>query len=93
LAIAAFGQTYKRINKVMRWGKLDYDLWEIKLWKGLQQLATIPRLPGRTTTSERSVMLVTPYPGANRDDVLRTLRDLTSAAQNAGTCTGQRRPA
>jgi hypothetical protein len=33
-------------------------------------------------------MLVTPYPGANRDDVLRTLRDLTSAAQNAGNVHG-----
>jgi hypothetical protein len=33
LAIAAFGQTYKRINKVMGWGKLEHDLWEIKLWK------------------------------------------------------------
>lgn len=28
-------------------------------------------------------MLVTLYPGANRDDVLRTLRDIQSAAQNA----------
>jgi hypothetical protein len=33
-------------------------------------------------------MLVTPYPGANRDDVLRTLRDLASAAQNAGNVRG-----
>jgi hypothetical protein len=33
LAIAAFGQTYKRINKVMGWGKLEHDLWEIKLMK------------------------------------------------------------
>jgi hypothetical protein len=33
-------------------------------------------------------MLVTPYPGANRDDVLRTLRDLASAAQNAGNVHG-----
>lgn len=33
-------------------------------------------------------MLVTPYPGANRDDVLRTLRDLKSAAQNAGNVHG-----
>lgn len=33
MAIAAFGQTYKRINKVMGWGKLEHDLWEIKLRK------------------------------------------------------------
>lgn len=33
MAIAAFGQTYKRINKVMGWGKIEYDLWEIKLSK------------------------------------------------------------
>ena len=33
LAIAAFGETYGRINKVMGWGKLERDLWEIKLWK------------------------------------------------------------
>jgi PIN domain-containing protein len=33
-------------------------------------------------------MLVTPYPGANRDDVLSTLRDLKSAAQNAGNVHG-----
>lgn len=33
-------------------------------------------------------MLVTPYPGANREDVLRTLRDIQSAAQNAGNAHG-----
>lgn len=33
LAIAAFGQAYRRINKVMGWGKLERDLWEIKLRK------------------------------------------------------------
>ncbi len=33
MAIAAFGQTYMRINKVMGWGKLEHDLWEIKLRK------------------------------------------------------------
>ena len=33
-------------------------------------------------------MLVTPYPGANRDDVLHTLRELKSAAQNAGNVHG-----
>jgi hypothetical protein len=33
-------------------------------------------------------MLVTPYPGANRDDVLRTLRDIQSAAQDAGNAHG-----
>ena len=33
MAIGAFGQTYKRINKVMGWGKLEHDLWEIKLRK------------------------------------------------------------
>jgi hypothetical protein len=34
-------------------------------------------------------MLVTPYPGANRDDVLRALRDIQSAVQNAGNVHGQ----
>jgi len=24
---------YRRINKVMGWGKLEGDLWEIRLWK------------------------------------------------------------
>lgn len=33
-------------------------------------------------------MLVTVYPGANRDDVLRTLRDIQSAAQDAGNVHG-----
>lgn len=33
LAIAAFGETYRRINKVMGWGKLERELWEIKLRK------------------------------------------------------------
>jgi hypothetical protein len=33
MAIAAFGQTYKRINKLMGWGKLEHDLWEFKLRK------------------------------------------------------------
>ena len=33
VVIAAFDQTYKRINKVMGWGKLERDLWEIKLTK------------------------------------------------------------
>lgn len=33
-------------------------------------------------------MLVTIYPGVNRDDVLRTLRDIMSAAQNAGNTQG-----
>jgi hypothetical protein len=33
LAIAAFGESYWRINKVMGWGKLEGDLWEIKLRK------------------------------------------------------------
>jgi hypothetical protein len=33
-------------------------------------------------------VLVTLYPGANRDDVLRTLRDIQSAAQNAGNAHG-----
>jgi hypothetical protein len=33
LAIAAFRETYRRINKVMGWGKLAGDLWEIKLRK------------------------------------------------------------
>jgi hypothetical protein len=33
LAIAAFREAYQRINKVMGWGKLEGDLWEIKLRK------------------------------------------------------------
>lgn len=33
IAIVSFGQTYKHINKVMGWGKLEHDLWEIKLSK------------------------------------------------------------
>jgi len=33
MAIAAFGQACKRINKVMGWGKLEHDLWEINLSK------------------------------------------------------------
>ena len=33
-------------------------------------------------------MLVTVYPGANRDDVLKTLRELASAAQNASNTHG-----
>jgi hypothetical protein len=33
-------------------------------------------------------MLVTLYPGANREDVLRTLRDVQSAGQNAGNAHG-----
>jgi hypothetical protein len=32
--------------------------------------------------------LVTPYPGANREDVLRTLRDIQSSVQNAGNVHG-----
>lgn len=30
LAIAAFRESYQRISKVMGWGKLEGDLWEIK---------------------------------------------------------------
>lgn len=33
LAVAAFRESYQRINKVMGWGKLEGDLWEIKLRK------------------------------------------------------------
>ena len=33
LAIVAFRESYRRINKVMGWGKLEGDLWEIKLRK------------------------------------------------------------
>jgi hypothetical protein len=33
LAISAFGESYWRINKLMGWGKLEGDLWEIKLGK------------------------------------------------------------
>ena len=31
LAITAFRESYRRINKVMGWGKLEGDLWEAKL--------------------------------------------------------------
>ena len=31
LAIAAFRETYRRIQTVMGWGKLEPDLWELKL--------------------------------------------------------------
>lgn len=33
-------------------------------------------------------MLVTPYPGAGRDDVLRTLREIESAAHNVNQHSG-----
>jgi hypothetical protein len=33
MAITAFGETWQRIRKVMGWGKLEGDLWEIKLSK------------------------------------------------------------
>jgi hypothetical protein len=33
LAIIAFRESYRRINKVMGWDKLEGDLWEIKLGK------------------------------------------------------------
>jgi hypothetical protein len=33
LAIAALRESYRRINKVMGWGKLEGDLWEMKLRK------------------------------------------------------------
>lgn len=33
MAIAAFREAYWRINKVMGWGKLEGDLWELKLGK------------------------------------------------------------
>jgi hypothetical protein len=33
MAIGAFEQAYKRINTAMGWGKLEHDLWEIKLRK------------------------------------------------------------
>jgi hypothetical protein len=33
LAISAFGESDWRINKLMGWGKLEGDLWEIKLGK------------------------------------------------------------
>jgi len=31
MAITAFREAYRRINKVMGWGKLEGDLWELKL--------------------------------------------------------------
>jgi hypothetical protein len=33
LAIAAFREVYRRIQTVMGWGKLEPDLWEIRLSK------------------------------------------------------------
>ena len=33
VTIGAFREVYRRINKVMGWGKLEGDLWEIRLWK------------------------------------------------------------
>jgi len=33
MAIMSFRGAYRRINKVMGWGKLLGDLWEIKLGK------------------------------------------------------------
>ena len=33
MAITALGQTWQRIRKVMGWGKLEGDLWEIRLAK------------------------------------------------------------
>lgn len=33
LAILAFRESYRRINKVMGWGKIESDLWEIRLAK------------------------------------------------------------
>jgi hypothetical protein len=33
MAIGAFRETWRRISKVMGWGKLEGDLWELKLWK------------------------------------------------------------
>jgi hypothetical protein len=33
MAIAAFDEVCKRVSKVMGWGKLEHDLWEIKLRK------------------------------------------------------------
>jgi len=33
VTIGAFREVYGRINKVMGWGKLEGDLWEIRLWK------------------------------------------------------------
>ena len=33
VTIGAFREVYRRINKVMGWGKLEGDLWEITLWR------------------------------------------------------------
>ncbi|TDU04197.1 hypothetical protein EDD99_2652 [Streptomyces sp. 846.5] len=33
LAICAFREAFRRIQRVMGWGKLESDLWEIKLGK------------------------------------------------------------
>jgi hypothetical protein len=33
MAISAFRESYERINTVMSWGKLEGDLWEMRLSK------------------------------------------------------------
>ena len=33
LAIAAFSESLKRINKLMGWDRIELDLWEIKIRK------------------------------------------------------------
>ena len=33
MAITAFGETWQQVRKVMGWGKLEGDLWEIRLAK------------------------------------------------------------
>jgi hypothetical protein len=56
--------------------------------EGLRQRADIPAFPPGELPFERLCVLLTLYPGANRDDVLRTLRDVKSGVQAAGNAHG-----
>ena len=53
MAIMAFRESWRRINQVMGWGKLEGDLWEIKLSKIYTSPAprTLSRMPGETPES------------------------------------------
>lgn len=50
MAIAGFREPWERISKVMGWGKLEGDLWEIKLSK----IYTRPGDLGRTRSSNEA---------------------------------------
>ena len=59
MAIAAFGQTYKRINKVMGWGKSSTTYGRSSSGRLHRVAAPSPACPGRATTPERLAMPVT----------------------------------